>query len=61
MDQFSELRDLGQMDSSEAGRTFREFLRASVRQCLVNVMAEEVGQLCGPKHRPRRASVSQRG
>jgi putative transposase len=52
MEQFSELRCLGQMDSSEAGRTFREFLRASVRQCLVNVMADEVRQLCGPKHRP---------
>ena len=52
MDQFSELRQLGQMESSEAGRTFREFLRASVRQCLVNVMADEVRQLCGPKHRP---------
>jgi len=54
MDQFSELRHLGQMDSTEAGRVFREFLRASVRQCLVDVMAEEVRQLCGPKHRPRR-------
>ena len=52
MDQFSELRCLGQMDSSEAGRTFREFLRASVRQCLVNVMGEEVRQLCGPKYHP---------
>lgn len=52
MEHFSELRYLGQMDSSEAGRTFREFLRASVRQCLVHVMADEVRQLCGPKHRP---------
>ena len=52
MDQFSELRCLGQMDSSEAGRAFREFLRASVRQCLVNVMASEVRQLCGPKYHP---------
>jgi len=52
VDQFSELQQLGQMESSEAGRTFREFLRASVRQCLVNVMADEVRQLCGPKHRP---------
>jgi len=52
MDQFSELRRLGQLDSSEAGRTFREFLRASVRQSLIGVMAEEVCELCGPKHRP---------
>ena len=52
MDQFSEFRRLGQMESSEAGRTFREYLRASVRESLVRVMAEEVCELCGPKHRP---------
>jgi putative transposase len=52
MDQFSELRRLGQMDSSEAGRVFREFLRGQVRQSLVNIMAEEVQELCGPKYRP---------
>ncbi len=52
MDQFSEFRRLGQMDANEAGRTFREFLRASVRESLIRVMAEEVGELCGPKHRP---------
>jgi len=52
MDQFSELQCLGQIDSSEAGRVFREFLRGQVRQSLVNIMAEEVGELCGPKYRP---------
>jgi len=52
MDQFSELRRLGQIDSSEAGRVFREFLRGQVRQSLVNIMAEEVQELCGPKYRP---------
>ncbi len=52
MDQFSEFRRLGQRDPSEAGRTFREFLRASVRESLIRVMAEEVCELCGPKHRP---------
>jgi transposase-like protein len=52
MDQFSELRSVGQIDSSEAGRVFREFLRGQVRQSLVNIMVEEVGELCGPKYRP---------
>jgi putative transposase len=52
MDQISELRSLGQIDSSEAGRVFREFLRGQVRQSLVNIMAEEVRQLCGPKYHP---------
>ena len=64
MDQFSELQRLGQIDSSEAGRVFREFLRGQVRQSLVNIMAEEVRELCGPKYRPaaeadcRRAGVA---
>ncbi len=50
-EQLRELRCLGQMYSNEAGRTFRVFLRASVRQCLINVMADEVRQLCEPKLR----------
>ena len=63
MDQFSELQCLGQIESSEAGRVFREFLRSQVRQSLVNIMAEEVRELCGPKYRPaivegRRQSVT---
>ena len=52
MDQCSELRRLGQIESSEAGRVFREFLRSQVRQSLVSIMAEEVRELCGPKYRP---------
>ncbi len=52
MDEFSELRSLGQIDSSEAGRVFREFLRAQVRQSLVSIMVEEVRELCGPKYHP---------
>ncbi len=52
MDQFSELQRLGQIESSEAGRVFREFLRSRVRQSLANIMAEEVRELCGPKYRP---------
>jgi transposase-like protein len=52
MDEFSELRSLGQIDSSEAGRVFRAFLRGQVRRSLVNIMAEEVRELCGPKYHP---------
>ena len=52
MDQFSELQCLGQIESSEAGRVFRDFLRSQVRQSLVSIMAEEVQELCGPKYRP---------
>lgn len=52
MDQSSVLRSLGQMDSSEAGRVFREFLRGQVRESLVSIMAAEVRELCGPKYHP---------
>lgn len=60
MDQFSELRRLGQIDSGEAGEIFREFLRGKVRESLVNIMAEEVAELCGPKHRPSRDAECRR-
>jgi putative transposase len=60
MDQFSELRRLGQIDSSEAGEIFRAFLRGQVRQSLVRIMAEEVGELCGPKYRPTADAESHR-
>ena len=52
MDQSSVLRSLGQIDSSEAGRVFREFLRGQVRESLVSIMAAEVRGLCGPKYHP---------
>jgi putative transposase len=43
---------LGQVSSREAGSVFRDFLRGSVRQMICEVMASEVTELCGPKHRP---------
>ena len=52
MEQFSVLQSLGQIDSTEAGRVFREFLRGQVRESLVSIMAEEVRELCGPKYHP---------
>jgi putative transposase len=60
MEQFSELRQLGQIDSSEAGEFFRAFLRGKVRESLVSIMAEEVGELCGPRHRPAADADCQR-
>ena len=39
MDQSSVLRSLRQIDSSETGRVFREFLRGQVRESLVSTMA----------------------
>lgn len=50
MDQFSVLQQLGQLNSSEAGQVFRDFLRGAVRDSLIGVMAEEVVELCGLKH-----------
>jgi putative transposase len=43
---------LGQVSSREAASVFRDFLRGSVRQMICEVMASEVTELCGPKHRP---------
>ena len=43
---------LGQVSSSDAGRIFRDHLRGFVRQMISEVMAAEVNELCGPKHKP---------
>jgi transposase-like protein len=52
MDDFNLTETLGQVSSSEAGVIFRNFLRGGVRQMICEVMAEEVSELCGPKHHP---------
>ncbi len=52
MDQCSLIELLGQASASEAGEAFREFLRGGVRQVILEVMAAEVGELCGAKHHP---------
>jgi hypothetical protein len=57
MDQSSVLRSLRQIDSSETGRVFREFLRGQVRESLVSTMAAEVRELCGPKYHPTRDPI----
>jgi transposase-like protein len=52
MDQCSLIELLGQASLSDAGETFREFLRGGVRMMLSDVMAAEVAELCGAKYRP---------
>jgi len=52
MDDCNIFETLGQVSSGDAGTIFRDFLRGSVRQMICEVMAAEVNELCGPKHRP---------
>jgi len=61
MDQCSLIELLGQVSAAEAGEAFREFLRGGVRQVIVDVMAAEVAELCGPKHYPSEGSEYCRG
>ena len=46
------LQTLGQVSSVSAGEVLRDHLRGAVRQMISDVIAEEVTELCGPKHRP---------
>jgi putative transposase len=46
------LRSLGQVSSDQVGEVFREYLRGSVRQMIVDAMADEVSELCGRKYDP---------
>jgi transposase-like protein len=43
---------LGQVSSEDAGQIFRDHLRGCVREMISEVMAAEVSELCGPKHKP---------
>lgn len=61
MDESSVLRKLGQVSNDVAGEVFREFLRGSVRRMICEVMAEEVTELCGPKHKPAEGSTYRAG
>ncbi len=61
MDDCSIFETLGQVSSSEAGSIFRNFLRGSVRQMICDVMAEEVSELCGPKHHPNESGFVRAG
>lgn len=46
------LQTLGQVSSGLAGEVLRDHLRGMVRQMITDVIAEEVTELCGPKHQP---------
>ncbi len=46
------LQTLGQVSSESASSVFRDHLRGLVRQMISDVLAEEVAELCGPKHQP---------
>ena len=46
------LQTLGQVSSGSAGEVLRDHLRGLVRQMITDVIAEEVTELCGPKHQP---------
>ena len=52
MNDFNLLQMLGQASSGSAGEVLRDHLRGMVRQLLTDVIAEEVTELCGPKHQP---------
>ena len=52
MNESNLLQTLGQVSSGSAGEVFRDHLRGMVRQMITDVIAEEVTELCGPKHRP---------
>jgi len=56
----SNYQSLGQVSSQDAGQIFRDHLRGFARQMISEVMAAEVNELCGPKHKPSdREFVSQ--
>ena len=52
---------LGQVAGGEAAQIFRDFLRGGVRVIVSEVMAEEVAQLCGPKHQPNGSELVRAG
>ncbi len=53
MSQDNLISSLGQVAGGEAGQVFRDHLLGAVRVMLTEVMAEEVAQLCGPKHQEK--------
>ena len=55
------LQTLGQVSSESASEVFRNSLRGLVRQMISDVMADEVTELCGRKHRPAGGDVYRNG
>jgi putative transposase len=52
MNDFNILESLGQVSFEKTAEVFRAHLRGAVRELICEVMAEEVTELCGSKHRP---------
>jgi len=48
VDQRNLLERLGQVEASDVGRVFREYLRGVSREMLTEVMTDEIEMLCGP-------------
>jgi transposase-like protein len=57
----SVLDSLRQLDTEDAGRVFRDFLRSEIRGLIAETIAEEVTALCGPAYHPRSDSPCRRG
>ncbi len=52
MDNSNVLEVLGQADFGSAGEIFRDYIRTATRDMIMDVMASELEQLCGPRYRP---------
>jgi len=54
------LEALGQVQTEEVGKVFRDYLRGVTRDILVEVMAQEVSELCGPAYHPDKEAACYR-
>ncbi len=61
MSKLSTLDLIRQLDSHEAGETFRTFICSEIRKLIVETIADEVTALCGPAYRPSPDSPCRRG
>ena len=52
MENSNVLESLGQADFGSAGEIFRNYMRAATRDIVIDVMADEIEMLCGPRYRP---------
>ncbi|MCF7792161.1 MAG: transposase [Victivallales bacterium] len=56
MEKVTLIEALSQLESHEAGKIFRAFIRDTVRTSYLEVMLEEVSALCGPNYSPDKKS-----
>ena len=52
MDNSSVIEVLGQAEFGTAGEIFRDYVRTATQGIVLDVMAEELERLCGPRYRP---------